>query len=47
MACYSMEVDDSVELMKASYLRRKRADGQASKPKPPQGGTTGDQTPQA
>lgn len=47
MACYSMDVDDSVELMKASYLRRKRADGQASKPKPPQGGTTGGQPPQA
>jgi len=47
MACYSMDVDDSVELMKASYLRRKRADGRASKPKPPQGGTTGGQTPQA
>lgn len=47
MACYSMDVDESVELMKASYLRRKRADGRASKPKPPQGGTTGGQTPQA
>lgn len=47
MACYSMDVDDSVELMKASYLRRKRADGRASKPKPPQAGTTGGQTPQA
>ena len=47
MACYSMDVDDSVELMKASYLRRKRADGRASKPKPPQGGTTGGQPPQA
>lgn len=47
MACYSMDVDESVEAMKASYLRRKRAVGQASKPKPPQGGTTGGQTPQA
>jgi Ca-activated chloride channel family protein len=43
IACYSMDVDESVELAKAAYLRRKRADGQASKPKPPQGG----QTPQA
>lgn len=47
MACYSMEVDEDVEAMKASYLRRKRADGRASKPKPPQGGTTGGQPPQA
>ena len=47
MACYSMDVDDSVEAMKASYLRRKRAVGQASKPKPPQGGTAGGQPPQA
>ena len=39
----SMDVDESIEAQKASYLRRKRADGQASKPKPPQGG----QTPQA
>jgi Ca-activated chloride channel family protein len=47
MACHSMEVDEDIEVMKASYLRRKRADGQASKPKPSQGGTTGGQTPQA
>jgi Ca-activated chloride channel family protein len=47
MACYSMDVDESVEAAKASYLRRKRADGRASKPKPPQGGTPGGQTPQA
>ncbi len=47
MACYSMEVDEDVEAKKATYLRRKRADGQASKPKPPQGGTTGGQPPQA
>ena len=47
MACYSMEVDESEEAVKASYLRRKRADGQASKPKPPQGGTAGGQPPQA
>ncbi len=43
MAYYSMKVDEAVEAAKPSYLRRKRADGQASKPKPPQGG----QTPQA
>jgi hypothetical protein len=43
MACYSMRMDEDVELAKPAYLRRKRADGQASKPKPPQGG----QTPQA
>ena len=42
-ASYSMSVDEAVEAAKPSYLRRKRADGQASKPKPPQGG----QTPQA
>ena len=47
MACYSMEVDEGAEAVKASYLRRKRADGQATKPKPPQGGTAGGQTPQA
>jgi Ca-activated chloride channel family protein len=38
MACYSMEVDESVEASKPSYLRRKRADGRATKPQPPQGG---------
>ena len=43
MACYSMRVDEDLEAKKAAYLRRKRADGQATKPKPPQGG----QTPQA
>ncbi len=43
MAYYSMKVDEAVEAAKPSYLRRKRAVGQASKPKPPQGG----QTPQA
>ena len=47
MACYSMEVDEGAEAVKASYLRRKRADGQATKPKPSQGGTAGGQTPQA
>ena len=41
--CYSMRMDEDIEAKKAAYLRRKRADGQASKPKPPQGG----QTPQA
>jgi Ca-activated chloride channel family protein len=46
MACYSMEVDEGEEAVKASYLRRKRADGQATKPKPSQGGTAGGQTPQ-
>ena len=46
MACYSMEVDEGAEAVKASYLRRKRADGQATKPKPSQGGTAGGQTPQ-
>ena len=43
MACYSMRIDEDLEAKKAAYLRRKRADGQATKPKPPQGG----QTPQA
>ena len=43
MACYSMRVYEDLEAKKAAYLRRKRADGQATKPKPPQGG----QTPQA
>ena len=43
MACHSMQVDESTEAAKPSYLRRKRADGQASKPKPPQAG----QAPQA
>jgi hypothetical protein len=43
MACYSAQVDEDVESEKAAYLRRKRADGRASKPKPPQGG----QAPQA
>ena len=43
MACYSAEVDEDVESEKAAYLRRKRADGRASKTKPPQGG----QAPQA
>jgi hypothetical protein len=43
MACYSARVDEDVEAKKAAYLRRKRADGQATKPKPPLGG----QTPQA
>jgi len=47
MACYSMDVDEGAEAVKASYLRRKRADGQATKPKPSQGGTAGGQTPQA
>ena len=47
MTCNSMSLDEDVEALKASYLRRKRADGRASKPKPPQGGTTGGQTPQA
>jgi len=47
MACYSMRVDEDIEAKKAAYLRRKRADGQASKPKPPQGGAAGGQTPQA
>jgi len=36
MACYSSPVEETIEAQKASYLRRKRADGQASKPKPPQ-----------
>lgn len=43
MAACSMEVDEAIESTKVAYLRRKRADGQASKPKPPQGG----QAPQA
>jgi hypothetical protein len=43
MACYSDQVDEDVEAAKAAYLRRKRADGRATKPKPPQGG----QPPQA
>lgn len=43
MACYSMAVDEDIEAKKAAYLRRKRADGQASKPKP----TNGGQPPQA
>ncbi|PHX79357.1 MAG: hypothetical protein CK541_05495 [Opitutia bacterium] len=47
MTCNSMSLDEDVEALKASYLRRKRADGRASKPKPPQGGTTGGQAPQA
>ena len=47
MACYSMEVDEGAEAVKASYLRRKRADGQATKPKASQGGTAGGQAPQA
>ena len=47
MTCNSMSLDEDVEALKVSYLRRKRADGQATKPKPPQGGTTGGQTPQA
>jgi len=34
IACYSMDVDESIEMAKAAYLRRKTADGQASKPKP-------------
>ncbi len=38
MACYSMDVDEDVEAAKPVYQRRKRADGQASKPKPTQGG---------
>jgi len=46
MACYSMEVDEGEEAVKASYLRRKRADGQATKPKPSQGGTAGGPAPQ-
>ena len=46
MACYSMDVDEGAEAVKASYLRRKRADGQATKPKPSQGGTAGGQAPQ-
>ena len=40
---HSSNVEEDVEAMKAIYLRRKRADGQATKPKPPQGG----QPPQA
>ena len=47
MACYSMPVTEEDEATKESYLRRKRADGRASKPKPSQGGTTGGQPPQA
>lgn len=47
MACYSMRMDEDIEAKKASYLRRKRADGQASKPKPPQGGASAGQPPQA
>ncbi len=43
MACYSMRVDEDIEQTKPVYQRRKRADGQASKPKSPQGG----QPPQA
>jgi Ca-activated chloride channel family protein len=46
MACYSMRLDEDLEAKKAAYLRRKRADGQASKPKPPQGDAAGGQTPQ-
>ena len=46
MACYSMDVDEGAEAVKASYLRRKRADGQATKPKPSQGGTAGGPAPQ-
>ena len=34
IACYSMDVDEDIEMAKAAYLRRKTADGQASKPKP-------------
>ncbi len=47
MACHSAPYVEDAEAMKASYLRRKRVSGQASKPKPPQGGTAGGQTPQA
>lgn len=43
MACYSMPVMEEQEALKPSYQRRKRADGQASKPKAPQDG----QAPQA
>jgi Ca-activated chloride channel family protein len=43
VACYSMRMDMDVEAKKAAYLRRKRADGQATKPKPSPDG----QTPQA
>ena len=43
MACYSMPVEEDVEAAKEAYLRRKRAVGQASKPKPSNGG----QPPQA
>ena len=36
MACHSMSLDEDVEAAKAAYLRRKAADGQASKkPKKP------------
>jgi Ca-activated chloride channel family protein len=41
--CYSMRMDEDIEAKKVAYLRRKRADGQATKPKPSPGG----QTPQA
>lgn len=43
VACYSMRMDVDVESKKAAYLRRKRADGQATKPKASPDG----QTPQA
>jgi Ca-activated chloride channel family protein len=43
MVCHSSSLDETAEAMKAIYLRRKRADGRATKPKPPQGG----QPPQA
>ncbi len=36
VACYSAAIDEDIESQKAAFLRRKRADGQASKPKPPQ-----------
>ena len=41
--CYSMRMDEDIEAKKVAYLRRKRADGQATKPKPSPGG----QPPQA
>jgi Ca-activated chloride channel family protein len=43
MACHSAPLVEDVESAKPSYLRRKRADGQATKPKP----TPGGQPPQA
>jgi hypothetical protein len=43
LACYSMRLDEDIEAKKAAYLRRKTANGQASKPKPKKPG----QPPQA